>query len=199
PGQNSAAPPVWGIADAPVNVTSPTVVAVSADGKTVFTVTPVLVRENNKDIPKFVVRRVVNGEKNHDGIVNAPAALAGPPVLLGESLLIPAADGFVYRHVPGTGRLNPDMLVAGPPWAGERRSADAVCCLTPLSDGAFLVSDGSKKLTRWEWPASGKWNQGGTWELSERPAGPGLLLPAGAGGSPRLLIADVTGSVWLYP
>ena len=36
-------------------------------------------------------------------------------------------------------------------------------------------------------------------ELRERPAGPGVLLPSAApGGPPRFLIADVTGSVWLF-
>jgi hypothetical protein len=163
-------------------------------------VTPVLVRENNKDVAKFLVRRVAGGEVTHEGTVNAPAALAGPPVILGDSLLVACADGFVYRHVPGTGRLKPDALVAGPLWAGERRSADAVCYLTPISDAAFLTSDGSKKLSRWDWPSGGKWTQGGVWDLGERPAGPGLLLPPPATGGPaRLLLADVTGSVWLYP
>lgn len=198
-GRNAAAPPAWVIAPAPEKVTSPTAVAVSSDGKTVVTVTPVLVRENQKDLTKFLIRRVVSGAVTHEGQVNAPGGLAGPPILLGDSLLLAATDGFVYRHVPGSGRLNPDSLVPGPPWGAERRTADTVCYLTPLSDTAFLTSDASKKLARWDWPTGGKWNPAGAWELRERPAGPGLVLPGVAGGPPRLLVADVTGSVWLYP
>jgi outer membrane protein assembly factor BamB len=196
PGQNTPAPADWVIAPAPVNVTSPTAVAVSMDGKTVFTVTPVLVRENNKDVAKFVIRRVVEGVVTHDGIVAAPAPLAGPPIVLGDSLLLAAADGFIYRHIPGTGRLNPDSLVAGPPWTSDRRGSQAF--LTPVSESMFLTNDGGKKMSRWEWAFSGRWNPGGTWELREPPASPGLTLPP-VDGARRLLIADVTGSVWLFP
>jgi hypothetical protein len=97
-------------------------------------------------------------------------------------------------------RPNPDTLTAGPLWAGERRSSDAVCHITPLSASAFLTSNGSKKLTKWDWPAGGRWNPTGvSMELRERPAGSGVLLPPGAmGNQVRFLIADVTGSVWLF-
>ena len=56
-GRNIPAPPEWLIAAPPENATGPTAVAVSADGKTVFTVTPVVVREDQREIAKFVVRR----------------------------------------------------------------------------------------------------------------------------------------------
>lgn len=196
PGQNTPAPADWVIAPAPENVISPTAVASSIDGKTVFTVTPVLVRENSKELARFVIRRVVDGVVTHDGIVAAPASLAGAPIVMGDTLLLPAADGFVYRHIPGTGRLNPDSLVAGPPWTSDRRGAEAF--LTPVSESTFLTNDGGKKLARWEWPTSGRWNPSGTWELREPPAAPGMSLPP-VDGVRRLLIADVTGSVWLFP
>jgi hypothetical protein len=70
-----------------------------------------------------------------------------------------------------------------------------------VSATAFLTSDGGRKLTRWEWPAGNGYRAGGaTWEVRERIALPPLLLPPTPGGAPaRLLVADVTGSVWLYP
>ena len=97
-GRSVAAPVEWVIATPPENATGPTVVAVSADGMAVFTVTPVLAREDQRSIATFVVRRVAEGKIVHEGNVAAPAALAGPPVVLGNSLLLPLADGFVYRH-----------------------------------------------------------------------------------------------------
>ena len=182
-GRNIAAPPEWLIAAPPENATGPTAVAVSADGKMVFTVTPVVVREDQKEIAKFVVRRVSEGRVVHEGTATAPGALAGPPAILGDVLLLPLSDGFIYRHNVGA-RPNPDTLTAGPLWAGERRSADAVCHITPLSASAFLTSNGSKKLTKWDWPAGGRWSPTGvSMELRERPAGPGVLLPSGRMGN----------------
>lgn len=212
PGSVKAAPPEWVIAPPPENVTSPTVVAVSADGKTVYTVTQALVVEDLKLLSKYLIRRVVGGKLVHEGSVNAPALsngapapLAGPPVIFGDSLLLPVANGFIYRHVAGSaqgngGKSNPDTLTAGPQWSGEQRSDAAIkCYITPLSDSAFLTSDGTKKLSRWDWPADGNWNAAGGWVLREQPAGPGLMLPSVGGEPARLLIQDVSGSVWLYP
>lgn len=200
PGRTTVAPQSWLIADAPENATGPTAVAVSADGKTVFTVTPVQVIEESKPVARWLVRRVTNGQLAHTGLAPAPDAIAGTPVVLGGSLLIPASDGFVHRHVPGTGRANPDTLTAGPKWTADQRPGVA-CFITVVSDTAFFTNDGGKKFAQWDWPKAGRLSPvGSPWELRERPAGPGVVLPpAGAGDQPRLLIADVTGSVWLYP
>ncbi len=199
PGQTTVAPPAWAVADAPENATGPTAVAASADGKTVFTVTPVLADEGGKPAAKYVVRRLVGGQVAHAGAAAAPGPPAGAPVVVGDALLIPAADGFVYRHVPGTGRANPDTLALGPKWAAEGRPGDTVCHLTPLSETAFLTSDGGKRVARWEWGRAGPPTSAGGWDLRERPTGPGVRLPPVAAGEPaRVMVADVTGGVWLY-
>ncbi|HTK75221.1 MAG TPA: hypothetical protein VL371_08185, partial [Gemmataceae bacterium] len=198
-GLNLTAPPEWVRATPPESATGPTVVAVSADGKSVFTVTPISLHEGQKDVAKFLVRRVADGRIVHEGSVNAPGALAGLPVVVGDALLLPIADGFVYRHIPGV-NPTPDMLVAGPLWAGGRHSSEAICHITPLSETAFLTSDGGKRLTKWDWPSTGRWSPtGNSWDLRERAAGPGVVLPpSAAGGAARFLVADVTGSVWMF-
>ncbi len=193
-GQTLAAPPKWVLASPPASATGPTAVAVSSDGKVVFALTPV-----NREGAKFVIRRVVDGKLAHEDVVNAPAALSGAPAVVGGELLVPTSDGFVNRLVAGAGVTRPGSLVAGPPWQGERRVAGASCSITPLSDSAFATSDGGKNLSRWEWPAAGKWNQGGTWNLHQAAAGPGVVLPPGAAGSPaRLIVADTGGVVRLF-
>ena len=199
PGRNTAAPAEWVIAPPAENVTGPTAVAVSADEKTVFTVTPVTVNEDQKDIARFVVRRVERGGVVHEGSVNAPGKLAGSPVILGDALLLPIADGTVYRHSAGR-RPNPDRLTPGPSWVADRRISEAACCLSPVSATTFLTNDGGKKLKKWNWPASGGWTPGGAeWELRERPAGPAAILPpTQADGQLRMLIADASGSIWLF-
>jgi hypothetical protein len=197
-GQNFAAPSEWVIAPPAEGGTGPTAVAVSADEKTLFTLTPVLVREDLKSIAKFVVRRVEDGKVVHEGIVNAPGALAGAPVVLGEALLLPIADGTLYRHQAGR-RPNPDTLVPGPSWIADRRGSDSVCYISPLSATAFLTNDGGKRLRRWEWSGSSWTPSNAEWELFERPAGPAIALPpAPSGGPVRFLVADMTGSVWLF-
>ena len=193
-GQTLAAPAAWVVAPAPANATGPTVAAASADGKLVYAVTPVAGA-------KFVVRRVIGGKLvgNADSPdeVNAPAALAGQPAVYGDSLLIPTADGFVNRFVPGAGR---PTLVPGPKWRGERAPAGGICSITALSDSTFATSDGGKRLTRWEWAAAGaERKEAGVWELREAVAGPGVVVPpAEPDGPPRLVVADVSGSVWLF-
>ena len=130
----------------------------------------------------------------------SPGAIAGNPVVLGESLLIPADDGFVHRYIAGSGRTSPDTLTAGAPWGSGPRAAHAECSVTVTSDTSFLTSNGGRHLRAWSWPRPGSYSQGlGKWELRDRPAGPGVVLPPlAAGDSPRLLIADVTGTVRLF-
>ncbi len=201
-GQSLAAPEGWVIASAPANATGPTVVTASADGALVFAVTPVVGREGGA---KFVVRRVVGGKlvgkSDEPDEVNAPEAILGQPAVVGGSLHIPTKDGFVNRFVPGTGVTTPAALVAGPPWRSDRPPVNAACSITPLSDSSFATSDGGKKMSRWEWPvaAGSRWNPAGSWELREAVAGPGIVLtPAEPGGPPRFVVADTSGSVWMF-
>lgn len=193
-GVAKTVPPQFATVEAPDNVTGPTRVAASADGKTIFTVTPVEVA----GAPQLVVRRVVDGKLQHSGSVKSPGALAGTPAVVAGTLVFPAADGFLHRHVAGDMKNRPDTLVLGPRWADSGREAGAECFLTPVSDIAFVATDGSRKMTRWEW-AVGKDPVSITgWEVRERVALPPLYLPAAPGGTARLLVADATGSVWLY-
>ncbi len=103
PGRNAAAPPEWVIAPPSENATGPTAVAVSADEKTVFTVTPVLVREDQRTIAKFVVRRIADGRVVHEGSVNAPARSLGCPSFSGIRF---------YSRLP-TGRCTDTPRVGG--------------------------------------------------------------------------------------
>jgi hypothetical protein len=199
PGQTTVAPPVWVIATPPDNVSSSTVAAVSPNGKFAFTLTPVSTGEDGKGLVKYVIRRIEGGRKTYETTVNSPGPLAGQPVVLGETLLIPASDGYIHRLIPNPANPSTDTLVPGPQWLADRRP-DSVCHITPVSESGFLTNDGGKKLQAYEWPKTGRWSpSGGTWELREKPAGPGVVIPPlTVGDSPRVLIADVAGSVWLY-
>ncbi|MDB5306965.1 MAG: hypothetical protein JWO38_1167 [Gemmataceae bacterium] len=195
PRVTTKAAPDWVVAAPPDGVSGPTRVVTSADGKTVFAITPI----GPAAAAKWLIRRMAGGKVDHTGTVNAPAPLAGPPVVMNGSLLLPAADGFVHRLVLGDGRLKPDALAPGPKWLADRRTQDPECFVTPLADDTFLTSDGGRGLKRWGWPADGAWVDGDArWEVRERIAGPPLVLPAAGGRPAQFLVADVTGSVWLY-
>jgi hypothetical protein len=192
-GEALAAPAAWLLAAAPPHAAGPTAAVASADGRSVFTVTPV-----TRDGPKFLIRRVADGKLAHEEETVAPAALAGQPAVVGDDLLVPTADGFVNRYLPGDGRVRSGALVPGPAWQAERKPG-AACAITPLSGSSFATSDGGKRLSRWDWPAGGKWNPAGAYELRAAAAGPGVVVPsAGPGGPPRLVVADASGSVWLF-
>jgi outer membrane protein assembly factor BamB len=192
-GQTLPAPPGWVLESAPANATGPTTVVPSGDGKTVYTLTPV-----NRDGPKLVVRRVTGGKLAQSDEIVAPSAVAGQPVVVGGTLLIPTADGFVNRYVPGTSPLRPGSLEPGPQWLGERKPGHT-CSITPLTNSSFATSDGSKKVNRWEWPATGKWTLANFWDLRGEVTGAGVALPpAEAGGPPRVLFADSSGSISLF-
>ena len=68
-----------------------------------------------------------------------------------------------------------------------------------MSSDSFLTTDGGKILTKWTWAGREMAPGNATWEVRDRIAVPPLLLPgAGGGAQPRALVADVTGSVWMY-
>lgn len=193
-GQSLAAKPEWVVASAPATASGPTVVA--TDGQTVFAVTPVTA----KDGPKFVVRRVADGKLLGEDEVNAPGALAGQPAVVGGTLHLPTTDGFLNRFIPGAGVTAPASLIAGPKWRGDRAPANALCGITALSEATFVTSDGGKRLTRWEWlpGANATRKELGDWVLREAVAGPGVVVPGEAGGAPRLIVGDVSGSLWMF-
>jgi tetratricopeptide (TPR) repeat protein len=192
-GQTLTVPESWRLKPPPEKALGATLVAASADGQMVFTITPV-----ERDRPTWVIRRIRGAEASRDDEVLAPAALAGQPAVVGGYLHLPAADGFVYRYLPGDGGPRTGILVAGPKWHDERRGA---CSISPLSDATFATSDGGKKWHRWEWPTpNGKFRESGTWELNQNTAGPGVVLPpVDVGSPPRWLVADSSGTVWLFP
>jgi outer membrane protein assembly factor BamB len=194
-GTNAAtALPEW-IAAPPIDgVTHPTQVVASADGKTVFTITPT----GEGPIARWVIRRAINGKFDHNGGVPAPGALAGLPVVANGTLLLPASDGFVHRLVLGDGRGVEDRLVPGPKWL-QSRGDNLDCFMVVLSNDTFLTSDGGKTLRRWNWPAGGGWaDDNASWTLRERIAAAPILLAAAAGKPARMLVADATGGIWLF-
>ena len=177
--------------------------AVSADGKTVFTVTPVLgSRGDQKLIAKFVIRRVAEGRVVHEGSVNAPGSARWSPVVLGDTLLIPTCRRI---RPPAPAGHADRTRIRSPPvrsWVGDRRTADAVCYITPLSDTTFLTSDGGQEADEVGLAASGAVDarRTGRGNCANDPPGPAVRLAADARRRPAAVPARCRcdGSVWLF-
>ncbi len=173
---DGSGPPVP-LAPAPGTATGPT--AVAADAKTLFAVTPVAGG-------KLRVRRVVDGQlvrAMKDGKPVDALDEVAPPTWPGRrrwSAEPAPAPGrrLVHRFRAGHRGGAAAALLAGPPWRGDRPAGGGF--ITPLGGAALATLDGTRKLSRWEWPAdSTQWKDGGSWDVPGRPGRP---RGAGAGG-----------------
>ncbi len=179
------------VASGPGAATGPTAV-VTGPGGQVFTVTPTA----NEKGRQWAVRVYENGAAKASATFPAPGAIAGAPLALNGALLIPASDGSVHRYTP----VDAKGLARGPTWLTDRRGPDPVCYLVALDGDRFAASDGGRALNRWQWPATGMWSSGDLrWQVRDRVAStPAYFAPA-EGRPARLLIAEATGGVWLFP
>lgn len=179
------------VASGPGAATGPTAVATGPNGQ-VFTVTPTAGEKG----PQWAVRVYENGAAKASATFPAPGAIAGAPLALNGGLLIPASDGSIHRYTPADAK----GLARGPTWLTDRRGADPVCYLVALDGDRFAASDGGRALNRWQWAATGMWSSGDLrWEVRDRVAStPAYFAPA-EGRPARLLIAEATGGVWLFP
>jgi hypothetical protein len=131
------------------------------------------------------LRVLVNGALQDDErTVRVPAPLAGNPVAVGDHLLFPLANGFIYRvslkraaDVPNDeDRRKHDDPIQGPAWRGQRAQADARCHLTATADGQFLYADGDIQVLRRKWAGDKAESTGGPWEAAGPLGGPAVTL-----------------------
>jgi outer membrane protein assembly factor BamB len=157
----------------------------------------------------LVVRTVVvhaDGQRvdKDEKTLPLPAPPAGPPVLAGDRLLLPLANGVVAR-APLTGEWK--LQDKGPNWRPSRpdeRSAavEQRVSLAPLGKDDFLVGDGVRGLSHFVWTADDQISflpEGGprpTQSLRDRLVGDLLVLP---GDKPRrVCTAEADGEVYVW-
>jgi hypothetical protein len=160
----------------------------SSDGRTAWVLAP----EADDRGRRLRVRCVTDGKLTTDTVVPLADELAGRPVALGESVLIPVANGYVYRFTPGDTKL-----MVGPLWRGGASDEKLECFLTPVGTDDFLVTDGGSRFLRWRWPVGMKHEKaGGYWQTRE----PIAVSPVAVGPSdrPQFLTLDVTGMAFLF-
>ena len=160
----------------------------SADGRTAWVLAP----EADDRGRRLRVRCVVGGKLIADAVVPLPDEPAGRPVALGESVLVPVANGYVYRFTPGD-----TQLTVGPMWRGGAANEKPECFLTPVGADDFLATDGGLEFLRWRWPVGMKHEKaGGEWVALEPIVVPPVAV--GPAATPRFLSLDSTGVAFLF-
>jgi outer membrane protein assembly factor BamB len=140
---------------------------------------------------KLVVRRYgVAGQLEEKTFPLPPGArLGGTPGVGPDYLVLPLADGgLMWRPWQGNDRVEGRWLM---PRAGGGRGH-----VVHLGPGEFLTTDGGRGLTRWRWPAQDMLKEGQPpVALPGRIVSAPVLLPAGPGGTDRLLCVACAGGV----
>ena len=182
--QTSRAGAAWLVEDPNV----PWLLAQPARGFTAYTGpilgpddTVVAVLVNDKD--QILVRQL-RGTTRHERVLPTAVPPAGPPVVSGKMLLVPLADGTLYRLNLTDPKAPPEP---GPTWRGERLPATSVCYIAPINDDELFATDGARTVVRWQWPAGNRsFNTNGRVKLSERrrPCRSSCRRPRRASSSP---------------
>jgi hypothetical protein len=123
---------------------------------------------------------------------------AGAPIVLGSQLLIPMNDGTIGRLLPGQNKLQ-----SGFSWRARGAPANAVCHLLALSSDRFLLTDGSRGMTVYEWRLNDEWqplpkDREPLVPLEHLLAAPPVLVPNAAGQHPGVIVADSAGRLTVF-
>ena len=142
------------------------------------------------DAGNVLVRLLQGNAPPQEQVLPTAVPPAGRPVVSGKMLILPLADGNLYRLNLADLKSRPEV---GPPWRGERLPASSVCYVVPLNEDELYATDGARSVKRLQWPASNKsFNTNGRVKLPERPAALPVVLP---GSPPRLILADGRGNL----
>ena len=156
------------------------------DGNSVFAVIPT---EGGRGL-RMTLRHYIPGKGAQDRTANVPAPLAGTPIITGKGLILPLANGMLYRMA-----FDSDKFETGPTWRGERVAHQASCYLAALADDDFIASDGANTLIRSHWDGD---------EFGKRSA---LSLPTRIAATPvvvqdagqlQMFVIDVRGNMTMW-
>jgi hypothetical protein len=121
----------------------------------------------------------------------------GMPAVSNQSLMLPCRDGNL-REFPLTGSMEPPLPLS---WRDRSLSATAPAYAAFLSDTQLLVSDGGRRVLRWERASAQEklWRkvEGAPLEFPSRIVSP-LLIIGGSGSDRQVALADESGAVHLF-
>lgn len=165
-------------------------VTASADRRTVWIAMP----ETDKAGRRIRLRSIVDGVLKVDEVVPLPDQPAGPAAVVGAAVVLPLANGYLYRFAEGD-----SQLMVGPLWRGDGGAGEVQCAVTPLADDEFLATDGGRTFLRWKWPSEPGAKPAkiaGPWEVPAKIALP--PIPIASGGVAQFAAIDVQGVLYFY-
>ncbi len=169
--------------------TGPARVVVSADGHDVW----MLLLATAADGTKLKLQKFTDGKSV--GITAVPLVdqLAGVPLAFGSQLLVPLANGYVYRV-----DIADTALKTGSVWRGSTIRGPTTCHLSGAGVGSYLASDGNAEVSLYSWPADKEEaaRLAGPWEARGKISLPAVWIEAGE----RTFVATGTdaGTVCLF-
>ena len=169
--------------------TGPARVAVSPDGKDVWTV----LTESASDGAKLRFQKFTAGKSAGVTALSVPDQLGGAPVAFGSQLLVPLANGFVYRIDIGDKTLKKGSI-----WRGPTVRGAAPCYLSAAGAGEYLASDGNVEVGLYSWPigAEEAVRVAGPWDARGKVSLPALWLESGE--TKLVVTGSETGSVCVF-
>ena len=176
----------WTVFGPPTAGYTPITGLIPGPGDTAF----VLLANDSPTDRRLLVRKYGPKGGKADKEFPVRAFLAGQPVVSGNFLIIPLADGTLWRVPIET----LDRLEDGPSWRGERQPATVTCYLTPIDEDTLFASDGGRTVRRWLWESKTRgFEKRGSITLTDRVVAAPAVLPGN-----RLVVADATGAVTMW-
>lgn len=142
-----------------------------------------------------VVRRIQPGAKDQKSVISEEraalrSALAGPPAVNAEHILLPLKDGSLYR-IPLSAVATGGQ--AGPDWRSGRAEDEAIGFVTWVNAEECVTTDGLGGCRRWRWRAGDvEWKPEGQYDGRFRIVSPPVVLP-----NDQLCVADSQGGLTL--
>jgi hypothetical protein len=120
-----------------------------------------------------------------------PETLAGTPAVGPDAMVLPLADGSLYRlSLLGEGRLT------GVSWRAADAPRGGAGNVLYVGPGAYITTDGSRTVVRWRWPGDGEPQEVARADLPAPVAAPPVLGPAAStDAEPLIFISDAGGSL----
>jgi hypothetical protein len=142
---------------------------------------------------KLRVRRLpVTGESSSKTVL-LPAPISGTMALSGGTLLLLLADGVAARlDLGGEG-----IAVAGPQWRAPGAEERAWGHIVALGGDEFLLTDGSRSLSRFHWPSAKIHERRVRTELSHRIVSAPAVVATAKGAAPLVCVADASDTLTL--
>ena len=148
--------------------------------------------ETLPDRQQLRLRTIAGTQLASEVTLPLPARLAGEAIPFDKGLLMPLANGYIYRYRPGQSNLE-----VGPVWRTRSGGEDQTCFLQTIDQDEFLATDGERALTRWNWPDDVEPSQlAGPWSIRNRLVS--APVPVTLSGTLHFAILDEQGGVYLF-